>query len=150
VNSLNTTPLKRTAERRSRRKRIPYIYVSHNQSATGDENKNLESNPGRPTLGLATILLELPSTLNTFKFRRPFHDSEACVCAMTRRLRTTSPAWPGDSGAVLRPKSGARKIFLPPYLMASYFCSSDYNRLVLLRYESPFFWRYFKTSLVGM
>jgi len=70
-----------------------------------------------------------------------------CVCAMTRRLRTTSPWWPGGSGTVLRPKSCVRKIFLPPYLMASYFCSSNYNRLVLLRYESPFFSKCFKTPL---
>lgn len=60
-------------------KELPYIHVSHSQSAPGDENKNRESNPGSPTRGLATILLELPSTLYTFKFRTPFHDSEACV-----------------------------------------------------------------------
>jgi hypothetical protein len=60
-------------------KEVPYIHVSHSQSAPGDENKNRESNPGSPNHGLATILLELPSTLYTFKFRRPFHDSEAYV-----------------------------------------------------------------------
>jgi hypothetical protein len=60
-------------------KEFPYIHMSHSQSATGYENKNRESNPGSPTRGLATILLELPSTLYTFKFRRPFHDSEVYV-----------------------------------------------------------------------
>jgi hypothetical protein len=120
-------------------KELPYIHVSHSQSAPGDKNKNLESNSGRPTRGLANILLELPSTL----YRSPFHDSEPCVCAMTR-LRATSPGWPEGSGAVLRPKSCVRKIFLPPYLIASYFCSSDYNRLVVLRHESPFFWESLK------
>ena len=81
--------------------------------------------------------------------RASFEDHFTTAKHVSRRLRTTSPGWPGGSGAVLRSKSCVRKIFLTPYLMASYFCSSNYNRFVLLQNESPFFWKCLKTPLAA-
>jgi hypothetical protein len=61
-------------------KQLPYIHVRHSQFAPGDENKNRESNLGRPSRCLATILLELLSTLYTFNFEDHFATAKH-VCA---------------------------------------------------------------------